>query len=100
MGIQERIQHLMDERGWSSYKLAKRAGLSETTVTNIFTRNNEPTFHTLAAICSAFGVTMSCFFAEEGEPIILTEEQKLLLTQWSTLNEKQKNILLELIGNI
>ena len=100
MDIQERIRHLMDERGWTNYKLAKKAGLSETTVTNIFKRNNAPTHETLTSICAAFGITMSCFFADGDEPVILTEEQKQLLIQWSKLNEKQKSILLELISNI
>lgn len=100
MEVQEKIRHLMDERGWTNYRLAKRAGLSETTITNIFKRNNAPTYETLVSICAAFGITMSCFFAEDDEPVILTEEQKLLFIQWSKLNEKQKDILLELISNI
>ena len=100
MTIQERIQHFMNERGWTNYKLAKKAGLSETNVINIFKRNNAPSFDTLASLCDAFGITMSYFFAEEGEPVILTEEQRQLLLQWSKLNEKQKDIILELISNI
>lgn len=90
----------MDERGWTEYKLSKMAGLSETTVTNIFKRNNAPTIPTLEAICAAFEITLGQFFAEGNDPVVLTEQQRLLLTQWSTLNDRQKRVILELIESI
>lgn len=100
MDIQSKIRHHMDERGWTDYKLSKMSGLSETTVKNIFKRNNAPTFSTLENICNAFGLTLAQFFSEGDDPVILTEEQRNILAKWSTLNEKQKSILLDLISNI
>lgn len=100
MDIQSKIRHHMDERGWTDYKLSKMSGLSETTVKNIFKRNNAPTFSTLENICNAFGLTLAQFFSEGDDPVILTEEQRNILNKWSTLNEKQKSILLDLISNI
>lgn len=100
MNIQERLEQIKKERNWTNYQLAKRAGLSETTVTNLFKRNNAPTFYTLEAICSACGITLAQFFTEGNEAVALTEEQKNLFIKWSRLNEKQKSILLELISNI
>lgn len=100
MNIQERIKILMNERGWSDYKLAKQADLSMSTIGNIFKRNNAPSFYTLEAICKAFGITLAQFFTEGGTTVILTEEQKTLLIKWSTLTEKQQEILLDLISNI
>ena len=43
----ERLQKLMDERGWSKYRLSKECGLSESTLANIFRRNVEPSITTL-----------------------------------------------------
>lgn len=100
MNIQDRLHQLMCERNWTNYKLAKKSGLSETTVINLFKRNNAPTFSTLEAICFAFGITLVQFFTEGNEGIPLTEEEKMLLIKWSTLTEKQKDILFEVIRNI
>ena len=44
----------MDERGWTEYRLAKESGLAQSTITNMFNRNNAPTFSTLEAICGAY----------------------------------------------
>lgn len=100
MIIQDKIRELMDEREWTEYKLSKMAGLSETTITNIFKRNNAPTFATLESICDAFGITLAQFFTEGSNPVVLSDEQRLLIAKWSRLNEKQRSILLELISNI
>lgn len=77
MDTHERLRQLLNERGWSEYKLAKRCGLSESTVANIFRRNTVPSIATLETICSGFGITMSQFFAE-GDMIEITPELKEL----------------------
>lgn len=100
MNTQKRIRQLMDERGWSEYRLSKEAGLSQSTISNMFTRNNAPTLPTLEAICRAFGITLSQFFSEGDNPIELTEEQKLLFSKWITLTEDQKRKLLDLMDSI
>ena len=63
MDVLAKLRDLLDERGWSEYKLAKKAGLNESTIANIYRRNTVPTIATLEAICGAFGITMSEFFA-------------------------------------
>lgn len=75
MDAQKRIRQLMEERGWTDYRLAKEANLSHSTVTNMFNRNNAPTPPTLEAVCKAFGITLAQFFAEGHNPSELTEEQ-------------------------
>ncbi len=90
----------MEERGWTSYQLAKQSGLSHSTITNIFKRNNAPTIPTLEAVCQAFGITLSQFFSEGNTPEALTEEQRTLFAAWSTLNDGQKEALLLLIERI
>ena len=58
MDAQKRIKQLMEERGWTDYRLAKEANLSHSTITNLFKRNNAPTLPTLEVICRAFGITL------------------------------------------
>lgn len=96
MDTQKRIRELMEERNWTNYRLAKEANLSHSTVTNMFNRNNAPT---LEAVYMTFGITLAQFFAE-GEEVQLTEEQQKLFSKWSTLTDRQKQILLDLMDAI
>lgn len=96
MDTQKRIKELMAERGWTDYRLAKEAGLSHSTVTNMFNRNNAPTLPTLEAVCRAFGITLTQFFTENEESQ-MTEEQQVLFSTWSTLTDEQKRLLLDLM---
>ncbi len=99
MDAQKRIKQLMDERGWTDYRLAKEANLSHSTVTNMFNRNNAPALPTLEAVCKAFGITLAQFFSE-GDGDSLTEEQRVLFSKWSTLTEEQKHHLLGLMSTM
>lgn len=100
MDAQKRIRELMEECEWTDYRLAKEASLSHSTVTNMFNRNSAPTLPTLEAVCKAFGITLAQFFSESNEPNALTEEQQLLFLKWSTLSDKQKQPLLDLMDTM
>ena len=97
MDILEKIKKLRDERGWSNYKLARVANISEGSLNNLFRLNNLPTIPTLEAICGGFDITLSQFFAEEEEAVVLSVEQKEMLNTWNTLTGDQKTALLELL---
>jgi len=97
MDAKKRIKELMQERGWSEYRLAIASGLSQSTVANIFNRNTMPSLTTLEAICKGFGMTLSQFFAE-GEMVELTIEQKQMFEAWSSLSKDQKEVLQRLIA--
>ena len=77
MDTLQRLHQLLDERGWSEYRLAKNCGLSNSTIANIYHRNTIPSISTLEAICTSFGISLSQFFAE-GEMVELTPELKEL----------------------
>ena len=89
MDINNRIRRLMNERGWTPYRLAKESGLSDATVGNIFRRNTVPSMPTLEAICGGLGITLSQFFAE-GEMVELTPELRELFDDWVNLTVEQK----------
>jgi transcriptional regulator with XRE-family HTH domain len=97
MDILTRIKQLRDERGWSNYKLAKEADISEGSLNNLFRLNNQPTIPTLEALCKGFDMSLSQFFAEGNEAVVLNEEQKEMLDIWATLDKEQKAALLELL---
>lgn len=98
MDTNKRIREMMDEREWSDYKLAQYAGLSQSTISNLFSRSNEPTISTLRYICDAFGVTLAQFFSE-GPAVELTEKQYDMVCKWSRLDDRQQMMVLELINS-
>jgi len=97
MDILDRIKLLRDGRGWSNYRLAKEAGISEGSLNNLFRLNNQPTIPTLEAICAGLGISLSQFFADGKEAMALSCEQREMLDIWDTLNKEQKAALLELL---
>ena len=93
MDTHERLRQLLDERGWTEYRLAKNCGLSESMIANIYRRNTVPSITTLETICKGFGITLSQFFAE-GEMVELTPELKELFDNWVNLTPEQMQKLL------
>ena len=96
MNVLHRLIELQNQRGWSDYRIAKEAGLSPNTVSNIYRRNNTPSLTTLEALCKAFGITMAQFFAED-ELVELTPELRELFDRWTALTDEQKAALWQII---
>lgn len=90
MDVNERIRVLMNERGWTPYRLAKESGLSDGTVGNIFRRNTVPSMATLQAICRGLKISLAQFFAEE-DIVEMTPELKELFDDWVNLTAEQKD---------
>ena len=98
--ILQEITRLRLERGWSEYELAQNSGLSQSTISTWYRKNQTPTIKTLDKVCIGLGISLSQFFAEGTDAIVLTEEQKEMLDNWSALNATQRKIVLELIKNM
>ena len=97
MNTLERIRYHMKLRGWSEYRLAKEADLSQSTIANIFRRDTIPSIPTLECICKAFGLTLSQFFADTDEDDDETKGEHELLMIWSTLSKEQQTLVKQLI---
>ncbi|MDE6168765.1 MAG: helix-turn-helix transcriptional regulator [Acetatifactor sp.] len=97
MDAHQRLRQLLDERGWTEYRLSKNCGLSESTLANIFRRNTVPSITTLEAICKGFGITLSQFFADN-DMVELTPELKELFDRWVTLTPEQKSAVYTMIA--
>lgn len=96
MDVHVRLRQLLQERGWTEYRLSKECCLSQSTIGNIFRRNNVPSIATLETICKGFGITLSQFFAE-GEMVEFTPELKELFDNWVNLTPNQKAAVLQLL---
>lgn len=99
MDAKARLRFLMDERGWTIYKLAKESGVAWTTIRNMFARNTDPSLVTLESLCKGMGITLIQFF-DENNSLGLSEEQMHLLQEWSRLRENDKRLIFELIDSL
>lgn len=99
MDAKARIKKLMQQKGFTEYRLAKLSGLSQSTISNIFVRNTAPTIPTIEAICKGLGISMAQFFADEDEEcaVYLTSEQKQLFNDWSALSKEQKELIQQIV---
>lgn len=96
MDTHARLRQLLEERGWTAYRLAKESGLSESTLANIFKRNTVPSISTLEAVCAAFGISLAQFFADQ-DMVELIPELKELFDNWVSLTPEQKQAALQMI---
>ena len=94
------IIRLRLQRGWNEYELSKHSDIPQSTISGWYRKKQVPTIASIEKICSGLGITLSQFFAEGEDAIALTAEQREMLDNWSTLNEKQSRIVLELLKEI
>jgi len=87
------IRELCAKRNWTTYRLAIESGIGQTTLSNLFKRNNIPTIPTLERICAGFGISVSQFFADDKETAPLTEEQQEILRRYTELPPADKALL-------
>ena len=98
MDVNEKLKKLLDNRGWTEYKMSKYSGLSESTIRNIFTRNTLPSIPTLESICKAFGITLSQFFADDDSELVeLSDDLRELFNEWRMLSKEQKEAVKTLL---
>lgn len=98
--ILNRITAIREARGWTEYQLAENSGLPQSTISSWYRKNMIPSVPSLSKICSAFGITLSQLFSEDGVYCDLTEEQKDLLERWACLTEEQQEALLRFLKTL
>lgn len=62
MNTVNRVKELADERNLTLYALAKKCGISHSTLINTQARGGQLTIDTLERICQGLGITMAEFF--------------------------------------
>ena len=98
--ILKEITKLRLARNWTEYDLSKHSGLSQSTISTWYRKGQTPTIQTLDKVCKGFGITLSQFFSEGDDPISLTPEQREMLDNWSALNPKQQQIIMDMLRNM
>ena len=94
------ITRLRLNRNWSEYQLAQHSGISQSTISTWYRKNQVPTIQTLEKVCFGFGITLSQFLANDDDAVSLTESQKELLDCWAALTDTQQALFMQLFKNI
>ena len=82
--INARIRYLCEARGWTVYRLAKESGITYSTLCTMLNKSNLPSIPTLSKICCGLGITMSDFFNDGDNSVLLTTEESAHLIQWKS----------------
>ena len=95
MEVGKRIYQLRVERNISGNALARRAGISQSTISAVENGMKSPTVYTLSKICRALDVTLAEFFSGESKPVPLRHES--LFKGILSLTPNQQEILINLV---
>ncbi len=96
--IVEKIDKIRVARGWSIYKLAQVAGVSQQTIQKWLSGESLPTLTTLELISEAFEMTLAELVSrDEDEMIVATPETKEMFDAWITLSKNQKDAVKKMI---
>ena len=79
-----RIRELMEKNNFNTYRLARKAGISLSTLASMFEKNTDPRVQTIEKICSACDISMAQFFERSSRD--LTPKQEEFLTIFEHLS--------------
>ena len=95
--VHKRIKDLAEERGLSPYELARRSGMAQSSLYNMFERGTMPKIDTLEKICNGMEITLSDFFVFVSRPRAggyLTDGDAKLVEVNHDLSERNQERLL------
>ena len=100
--IHTRIETLAEEKNLSMYELARRSGMAESTLYNLFERGTMPKLDTLERICKGLEITLSDFFIFLEDPKdgkhITGEEAALLEISRSLTKRNREHLMVYAVG--
>lgn len=92
--VLQAIERRLELLQWSHYELAKRAGITEFTLSSMFQKRNLPTLFTLERICNAFEIPMEQFLlGNQSKSNALTDAQAEWLTLFDKLYPKEQSVM-------
>ena len=95
MDISKRIIQLRESQGFSTNKLANKAGISQSYLREIELEKKNPTIEVLSYICDALKISLKEFFSDDAHPV-----HPILLSAIEKLNESEQLKLADLIYEI
>ena len=92
--IAKEIDRLCKEKGISRYALAKKAGIPDSTVRNMFQKGSKPNFDTLELICKGLDMTVAEFFSQSELFENFTKDQTEMMDLYDRMDEKSRQLVL------
>ena len=96
----ERIEQLCDHKNMTHYRLAKNAGIHQSSLTVLLNRSSTPSIHTLNKICKGFDLSLSHFFSNERRDIDLTGSKNYIIDVWSKVEEYDRKLIMAYLDGI
>ena len=95
-----RITELRESRGYSVYRLAKEAGIPQSTFMTWYAQNRYPSLDKIEAICNVLGITLPEFFSDSGQLERGKTDNELaeLNSKYLLLSDKQKIAVLSVVN--
>lgn len=91
--VSNRISELCQQKNWSYYKLAQKAGFQQANLNSILKGKNLPSLYTISKICGALDISLADFFNSNffnNTSAPTTQHQKL----WNSLSTSDKEKVL------
>ena len=99
MNVIDKIRELQWERGWTDYKLAQAADISQSSLATLYSRQTPPKLEMLQRLRAAFGITLSQFFLDDEQIDILSEREKQMISSFRKLTPEKQQALIALIAD-
>ncbi len=99
--LSEKLKKICEAKGNTPYKLAKKAGISSSTISGFLKGKTKPRIDTLLIICNQLEISMTDFLDERGRMEKYVKEEEELVTVYRSLSDekrKQLNIYLKMLG--
>ena len=94
--VASRIDELRVAQDLSLRALAKKSGVSFSTMSDIISGNKIPTVYTLHGICTALSISLSDFFALDDSVIRLRGKEAILIKIFRELSPMSQDTLIKL----
>ncbi len=95
MNINERLFMVMKDKGISIRELARRTGITASTISDWNTKHTNPTAEKIPVVCEALGITVSYLLkgSEETDYVLSDDERNLIEVFRNADEESQKRLL-------
>lgn len=91
--IAQKFRQICEAQGTTPYKVARKAGLSSSTISCFLAGRTIPRVDTMLMLCNQLGISVTDFFEERELAALQTQEEENLLDTYRSLSAQKKELL-------
>ena len=95
INVADRIDYLRVQNNYTMRQLAKKSGVSISTMVNIISKKKIPNIYTLHCICNALNISLSDFFDFDDEVIRLRGKENILIKIYREVSPMSQDTLIK-----